>query len=79
MSDMPKIGPTGEYPDGKIDDSDEGAIEIAIAADPEKGLVAVAFGSPVAWLALPPENARQFGESLIKRANELEKQDEPST
>lgn len=66
-----KIGPIGEHPFGKIDETDDGAIQLGIASDHENGTVIVNFGTPVAWLGLYPAQAKQMAESLIKHADEL--------
>ncbi len=68
----PRFGKTGKFPDGKIHHSDEGEIQFGIAADRTKNVVVLDFGTPVVWLGLPPAVAKQLGETLIKRATELE-------
>ena len=50
-----RIGPTGQFPEGRLNQDDEGEIAIAICAD--HGNVVIQFGKPVAWLAMPPEQA----------------------
>ena len=60
-----KLGETGTYPEGKkINEEDEGGLAVAIGND-EKGNVFVNFGKQVAWVALPPDAAIDFGNSLI--------------
>ena len=61
-----KLGPTGEYPDGKISSDDEGELMMGMSNDGR--LVRVDFGSPVAWFAIPPELAMRMGENLIRHA-----------
>ncbi len=63
-----KLGATGQFPDGKINRSDEGGIALGVAYDPTKNLVRIDFGKPVAWLALPPESAIEFAKLLLKHA-----------
>jgi hypothetical protein len=74
MSDpTPYFGPTGEFPDGKIDPSDKGELQMGIAADHRAGIVRIEFGTPTTWLGLPAHTARSLGYTLIQKANELER------
>jgi len=57
-----------QYPEGKLNEEDEGEIGVAIGI--ENGNVIVMFPKPVAWLGLPPEQAMEMGRTLIKRARE---------
>ena len=65
---MTKPGPTGDYPDGKLNADDEGGIAVAIAYDPNNDTVHIDFGKPVAWIALPPSQAVAFAELIIHHA-----------
>ena len=65
------LGPTGQFPRGKLDPSDEGELQTAVAADHKAGVVRVAFGSPVSWIGLPPKEARQFALTILKHADEI--------
>ena len=62
----PPVGATGEFPQGKIHPDDEGEIQLAVAWVPDKGVVVVDFGTPVTWLALPPDQALGLAD-LIRR------------
>jgi hypothetical protein len=62
-------GPTGDYPRGKIDDTDEGGLQIAVGA--YKDVVRVDFGKPTAWVGLPPEQAFELARLLTKHAAEI--------
>lgn len=59
-------GPTGEFPDGKLMPKDQGELNIAVGAEGEN--VAVHFGTPVTWMAFPPEVARTIAASLLEKA-----------
>lgn len=62
-----KLGATGDYPEGSqnaINEDDEGGLKVAIGND-GKGNVFINFGKKVAWLGLSPNNAIDFGNSLI--------------
>ncbi len=68
------VGATGKFPRGQLNPSDEGGLQLAIAADPVNGVVRVDFGKPVAWLGLDPDTADQFAESLRVNAREVRNQ-----
>ncbi len=63
-----KVGPTDNYPEGKLEDSDNG--EIAMAIDAKNGNVRLHFGTPISWVALPPKTAIELGNKLIEIANQ---------
>lgn len=66
-----KFGPTGKHPFGKIDESDDGEIQMGVASDFAAGTVVMAFGTPTAWVGLYPEQAKQMAAALIKHADEI--------
>lgn len=66
-----ELGATGRFPQGKIDESDEGELRAAISTDTEKKLVRLDFGKRLSWLALPPDDARSLACELMERANAL--------
>lgn len=68
---MAKIGATGNFPSGKLNETDEGELIIAIAADPATGTINIQFGKPVNWLGLYPHQADAIAEMLKKKADEL--------
>lgn len=55
-----------QYPDGKLNAEDEGALAIAIGV--EQGLVRVDFAKPVGWFAMPADQAVEIAQSLLKHA-----------
>ena len=69
---VPGLGATGKFPHGKVHATDEGGLKFAIATDREHGVVALNFGTPVVWLALPPALAKELARALILHALELE-------
>ena len=70
---MSAIGPTGEFPEGKLSSDDEGELTIAITV--WRGQVRLDFGAPTAWLAMPPALALRIGRTLIQRAIEASEHD----
>jgi len=68
-----QLGATGEYPDGKSREDDEGEIKLAVRANVEKGLIGMEFGKPVAWVMFKAEEARNLAEVLIANAERVER------
>lgn len=60
------LGPTGDYPHGKLGRDDEGGLNIGITN--RDGAVVVHFGTPVAWFGMPPEQAIEFAKTIMKHA-----------
>lgn len=63
------MGATGMFPQGKMDQTDEGEIKLAIAHDATN--VLIKFGKPVAWLGLSPKEALQFAGLIEQHARAL--------
>lgn len=72
MSNEP--GPTGQFPHGKLNDQDEGALSYRIAADIEAGVVRLDFGQPVAWIGFAPTDARALAFALLRHAGRIDGQ-----
>ena len=64
----PKLGATGDYPEGRLNEDDEGALNMAIGYDHKKDVVFIEFGSPVKWFAMSPAQAIEMANHLIKHA-----------
>lgn len=62
------MGATGRFPQGVLNEDDEGELRMGVARDPKTGLVNINFGKPVAWFALPPENAIALARTILKHA-----------
>jgi hypothetical protein len=65
----PKVGPTGAYPRGQFSDSDQGELQVAVGS--LNGRVVFRFGTPVSWLAMPPEDALTLAEVLAERVEKM--------
>jgi hypothetical protein len=64
-----KLGATGEHPEGKLKDDDDGEIRIAIGHTP--GKVVMDFGEkPIKWIGFNPVQARQIAMTLMEHADE---------
>ena len=60
------IGETGDYPNGKLDDTDEGALKLCVSNSPH--LVRIDFGKAVSWIALPKAHAQQLAIMLLEHS-----------
>lgn len=67
MNDKP--GPTGDYPQGKLNEDDEGGLKMAISS--ESGCVRLDFGKKLEWFALPPDDALMLASVIAKHAMAL--------
>lgn len=61
-------GALGEFPEGKVSATDEGAIQFAIGV--KDGKVILDFGTPVAWVGMNPQQAADLASTILKRAKE---------
>lgn len=68
--DKTKLGATGNFPEGKINDVDEGEVRMAIFAE-DKNLI-IHFGTPVLWLGLPKQKAIDLAENILKKVKEID-------
>jgi len=62
-------GALGDFPEGKLTKTDEGAIQFAVGE--KDGKVVLDFGTPVVWLGLNPQQAADLASLLLKRAREI--------
>jgi hypothetical protein len=63
------LGATGEYPHGKLNADDEGALRVAVGVD--QGVVKVMFGKPTAWIGMPKKHALALADSIRQQAEAL--------
>lgn len=66
------FGATGNFPKGRLNESDEGELQFGIAADHKRKLIILNFGKPIAWTGMPPETAREIAMCLLKKAGEVD-------
>jgi hypothetical protein len=69
--DNSKLGPTGEFPRGPLNDEDEGEINMAVGHTDE-GTVFLDFGVRLKWIAMDPEQARGLAKLLSQSASKAE-------
>lgn len=65
------LGPTNQFPQGKIHKSDEGELKLAIGH--KDGKVFLAFGTPTEWIGFDRQQTLMLVESLLKHAAECSK------
>ena len=64
------LGATGDYPEGRLNEDDEGGLRMGLTAI--AGFVVLNFGKPVAWLTINPLQARQMAERMTHYAKKAE-------
>jgi hypothetical protein len=69
--EIPQFGATNKFPQGKLNDNDEGEIAFGVAADKENGKVLINFGKPVAWFGMDREQAIELANTLRQKADDL--------
>ena len=62
------LGATGAYPEGVVNDLDEGEIQFGIAADPQRQKVFLNFGKDVSMVGMTFDQAIAMSESLRDNA-----------
>jgi len=69
MAKKRKIGPTGKFPEGKLNEDDQGELAFHIGHHKQKNIVFIDFNHPVHWFAMSPTTAMQLAKHLIDHAN----------
>jgi hypothetical protein len=64
-----RLGATGQFPQGKIDKTDEG--EIAIAIGHKQNKVVINFGKPVAWIGFDKRQALEIAQLIRSHAQQI--------
>jgi hypothetical protein len=70
LVDGTPVGATGEFPDGSMDNGDEGELRMAVFA--KDGCVVIDFGKPTSWIGLAPDQAQEFAHTLLKWAEKCQ-------
>lgn len=66
-----ELGPTNHYPEGALNETDEGELKLAIGI--EDGKVVLNFGKPVAWIGLGWQQALALADRLGQMAAQVRK------
>lgn len=61
-------GATGQFPEPKLQPTDEGEIQFTLGE--KDGKVVIDFGTSVHWLAMTPQQAAEFASAVLKKAKE---------
>ena len=69
LKDKAQLGATGEYPEGRLNENDEGEIRFAITSG--GGKLVMNFGKPVAWIGMGRSQAVQLIKVLQEHADKL--------
>ncbi|PWT75882.1 MAG: hypothetical protein C5B60_04740 [Chloroflexi bacterium] len=62
-----KFGATGKFPAGKLNETDKGEIVCGISYDMENDLIRIEFGTPLTWMAMEPEHAADFANTILNK------------
>ena len=62
------LGATGNYPNGKLDPTDQGELRLMISHSADGQIIRLDFGKPAAWIGLPKEHAVQLAVLLLEHA-----------
>ena len=62
------------WSDGRIGPEDDGDLAFAVGPHPDKDLVVIDFGKDVTFIAMPPNQAVELAQCLIKHARALTKE-----
>lgn len=60
------IGPTGRFPEGKLNDADRGELKAALGVEGDK--LVLHFGTPVPWVAMTRAEALALAGALVGKA-----------
>lgn len=63
-----------QWSDGRAGPEDDGDLAFAIGPHPDKDLVVLDFGKDVTFVAMPPQQAVELAQMLIKHARALSKE-----
>ncbi len=74
MAGHEPLGATGQFPNGKLVDHDEGEIRFAVGSDPDKAVVLLDFGKSLRSVGMSPQQAIDVAQSLIKHARAVAKE-----
>ncbi|MFQ5921193.1 MAG: hypothetical protein ACE5JV_04160, partial [Nitrososphaerales archaeon] len=58
-----RLGPTGAFPQGELNEDDEGEIRIGVTQT--QGKVILAFGKHIDWIGFGPEQARELAQLFL--------------
>jgi hypothetical protein len=60
-----------EYPSGRLNAEDDGALAMMVAADPKTKTVVIKFATPTDWIGLGAKECFEFAQLLIQKGREI--------
>jgi len=66
------VGPTGEYPHGKLAPDDEGELAVCMTLSDDKKTIRLQFGKKIDWLGMRRDTAQNLQETLTKLIAEMD-------
>ncbi len=63
-----------QWPEGRVNGSDDGQIVFQITSDKDQGVIQLDFGKPVIWVGMNPQDAINLAQSLIQHARAISKE-----
>ena len=76
VKEQEHLGATGEFPEGKLTQHDEGEIRLAVTH--KDGKVVLAFGRSISWIGFDPKQAREVAELLRQHSYKAAEPPEPN-
>ena len=67
-------GEQASIPDGRAGPDDDGALSYVVGPGPNGKIIRIEFGKPVEWIGLPPQQAVELAQSLIRHARAISKE-----
>ena len=64
-----QLGATKKFPDGKINEEDEGEIKVGFTIS--KGKLIMGFGKKIMWIGLTKEQVKEWAEYLLEKYKEM--------
>lgn len=63
------LGPTGKFPNGKLNENDEGELVFGIAID--EGKMVMNFGKPIKWIGFEKKQVEELITYLSEKVKEM--------
>lgn len=63
-----------EFPDGRLSGEDDGSLAFIVSSDPDTQVVKLDFAKPVTWVGMPPAQAVQLAQLLIRHARGISRE-----
>ncbi|RLC88844.1 MAG: hypothetical protein DRJ03_00985 [Chloroflexi bacterium] len=64
---------TDQYPEGKLNETDEGALQFKIGHTPDYQRIIIDFGKPVAWVGMGVKDAENVARGLMQHIKQCKR------